>query len=100
MGDVTLSIYGKDYTVSCDDGEENRVNQLGQYIDAKVRDIAYAGAASSPAHMMVLASLLMADELFESRQNSDNALVEETAQSVERMAMRIDRLATQIEKAV
>lgn len=100
MAELEVSIYGKKYTISCDDGEEQRVVELGQYIDSKVRDIAYAGAASSSPHLLVLASLMITDELFEMRKNAAITNSDEAAQSVENMAQRIEYLANKLEKAV
>jgi cytochrome c oxidase cbb3-type subunit 2 len=37
---VSLNIHGKNYGVSCDPGQENRVSEVGQYVDARARDIA------------------------------------------------------------
>ena len=68
MGEVRIRINGRDYDVACDDGQESRVKELGQFIDKTYRDIAKAGAASNEAHLFVLTSLVLADEVHELRQ--------------------------------
>ena len=65
MAEVTLSINGRDYGISCDDGQEQRVQDLGMYVDSRLRDIAKAGAASNESHLLVLTSIMLADEIFD-----------------------------------
>ena len=67
MSDVNLSIHGKIYNVACDVGQERRVAELGKYVDARLREIAAAGAATNEAHLLVLTTLVLADEIYELR---------------------------------
>ncbi|MCB1558659.1 MAG: cell division protein ZapA [Alphaproteobacteria bacterium] len=64
MADITLQIDGKQYHVACDDGQEDRVFQLGNYVEQRVREVADA-AAGSKSQAMMLTSLLLADEVFD-----------------------------------
>lgn len=102
MANVTLTILGKSYSIACDDGQENRVSALGNYVDQKLGDIARAGAASSDSHLFVLASLVLADEIFEMR-DSLAALGEQVEgaqamqQEEEMLAETINKLAFRIE---
>jgi cell division protein ZapA len=70
MTEVTLMIHGRTYGVGCDDGQEKRVRELGQYIDKRVKEIAGAGGAATEAHLLVLSALVLADELFEAREHA------------------------------
>ncbi len=84
MSEVNLLIRGRSYGVGCDDGQEKRVKELGQYIDRKVREIGGgAGAAATEAHLLVLACLVMADELFETREGIQSIRAQMTAQTRE-----------------
>lgn len=69
MAEITLNIHGKNYGISCDDGQENRVREVGHYVDTRVRDISSAGAASNENHLLVLTALVLADEIKELREN-------------------------------
>ncbi|MCP4355092.1 MAG: cell division protein ZapA [Proteobacteria bacterium] len=68
MAEVTIAIKGRQYDISCDDGQELRVNDLAKYIDRKVIAINKSGAAKNESHLMVLATLVLADELFETKE--------------------------------
>lgn len=107
MGEVNLMINGRAYSITCDDGQEQRVNNLGLYVDSRVKEIAKAGAATNETHLLVLASLMLADEVYDLRegvapvanganQNEDEALV---ISAIDSLAERIDTIASRIQEA-
>jgi cell division protein ZapA len=63
---VEISINGRGYTVACDDGQEDRVRELGAFVDDKLKTL--GGGGASEAQLLVLTSLVLADELIELRQ--------------------------------
>lgn len=65
MAEVNLAIHGKSYAIACDDGQEPRVEEVGRYVDFRVREIAAAGAAGNENHLLVLTALVLADEIKE-----------------------------------
>lgn len=65
MSEVNLAIHGKSYAIACDDGQESRVEEVGRYVDFRVREIAAAGAAGNENHLLVLTALVLADEIKE-----------------------------------
>jgi cell division protein ZapA len=71
MPEVNLMIHGRSYGVGCDDGQEKRVRELGQYIDKRMQEIAsVSGGIASESHLMLLATLMLTDELFETREGT------------------------------
>ncbi|MAM35359.1 MAG: hypothetical protein CMH28_09830 [Micavibrio sp.] len=70
MAQVSININGRQYGISCDDGQEQRVRDLATYINASVGDIASAGAAQNEAHLLVLAALVLTDEVFELKEKN------------------------------
>jgi cell division protein ZapA len=82
MAEVNLSIHGKSYGISCDDGQEGRVVELGRYVDDRLKDISTAGAATNESHMLVLAALVLADEIYELRQSSNENIPSEQQTTV------------------
>lgn len=67
MAEAVISINGRQYNIACDPGQEQRVQDLAAFVDSRLKQIAQAGGGSSDAHLLVLTSLIMADELFETR---------------------------------
>ncbi len=75
MAEVTIYINGRSYDISCDSGQEGRIVDLASYIDQRLQLISRSGAAYNDAHLMVLTSLVLADELFDAREGLAPATV-------------------------
>ncbi len=111
MAEVSITINGRHYGISCEDGQEARVRDLGHYVDARLKDIARAGAANSEAHLLVLTTLLLADEIFDLRNDVSylDAQVRQTEEvrneegalvgAIEQIAERIEKVAGRIQNA-
>lgn len=72
MPNIALNINGRSYNIACEEGQESRLQQLGEFIDGRMGDIAAAGVARTESHLMVLTALVLADELFDLRENAAN----------------------------
>ena len=111
MSEVTVSINGRNYGISCDPGQERRVKDLGHYVDQRLKEIARAGAGGNESHLLVLTSLMLADEVFDTRDDladanerasrSGEMEEEETmaARAINHLAGRISLIAERIQKA-
>ncbi len=106
MAEVTLTINGRNYGISCEDGQEQRLTELGHYVDTRIREISKAGAASNESHLLVLAGLVLADEIFDLRDGTGvaaNGISQEEekaiVQSIDYLAERINTIASRIQKA-
>ena len=75
MSEVTLKINNRGYSLACDEGQEQRLVDLSHYVDSRLQDIAAAGAAAGESHLLVLTSLVLADEIYDLR--SDIAALQE-----------------------
>jgi cell division protein ZapA len=60
---VDITVNGRRHSVQCGEGEEPRVRGLAQYIDRKIAELAIDGTKIGDARLMLLASLMIADEL-------------------------------------
>lgn len=67
MAQVTVRINGFAYTIGCKDGEEAHLLSMAREVDARIETIKAAAGQSGEARMLVMAALLMADDLFEQR---------------------------------
>ncbi len=68
MAEVTITINGRHYDISCDSGQEGRIIDLAGYIDQKISQISQTGAAYNDSHLQILTLLVVADELFEKKE--------------------------------
>ena len=67
MAQVTLRINGYAYTLGCKDGEERHLESMGAEVSRRIDGVRLAAGPSGEARMLVMAALLMADDLFELR---------------------------------
>src|SRR5689334_18083318 len=65
MAQVTIRINGYAYTVGCQDGEEQHLLAMAGEVERRIDMIKASAGPSGEARMLVMASLLMADDLFE-----------------------------------
>lgn len=111
MAEVSVSINNKQYTIACDEGQEQRVVDLAAHVDGRLQEIAAMGAGVTDAHLLVLNSIMMADELMDARDNAANAnqapldglqitKEDEAAitSAIDQMAERINAIAGNLQK--
>jgi len=109
MAQLEISINDRTFKVGCEDGQEARLRELAAYVDAKVRGLVRQVGSGSDLHLMVLASLLLADEVFDlmeapsqsaKEEESDGGMVleSETATEVDALAHRIEGIAAGLER--
>ena len=126
MPEVNITIDGRYYAIQCDVGQETRVIELGKYVDARVKDMKSSGAGTQQAsQLMVLTSLVLADEIYELRNQLEQAKYainqpaptpretpkpivyqglepqqsKEIADKIAKLAARVDTLAKRVKKA-
>ncbi len=63
MAQLTIQINGYAYTVGCEDGQESHLEAMAGQVEQRVNSIKALGGPSGEARLLMLASLLMADEL-------------------------------------
>src|SRR4051812_46553672 len=63
MGQVVVKVNGREFPLSCADGQEPRIRRLAQYVDAKVGDFTKILGQVGEARLVLLAALVIADEL-------------------------------------
>lgn len=73
MAQVTVKINGYAYTVGCEDGQESHLQAMAAQVEKRIDSIKALGTASGEARLLVLAALLMADELHDLRVELDAA---------------------------
>jgi len=74
---VDITINGRLYAVACGEGEEDRVRELAGMVDSRVRQLVGPNptGAVGETHLLVLAGLMLADELSEAGAGAAPAVV-------------------------
>ncbi len=100
MGEVTVPVNGRSFAITCDDGQEPRIRRLAQYVDAKVAEFVSSIGQVGEARLLLLAALVIADELSDARdvsQQEHNRAADATADGIEGMAKRVEAIAARLE---
>jgi cell division protein ZapA len=63
LAQVTVRINGYAYTVGCEDGQEAHLTRMAEQVEGRIESIKAMAGQSGEAKLLVLAALLMADEL-------------------------------------
>ena len=111
MAEITLRIHGRNYDITCDDGQQPHLEDLARYLDARVEQLSQSVGQVDEARLLVMVALLVADELHNALQEVDGlkALIEErqersgrteaaTAAAIEACAQRIEDVAARLGK--
>lgn len=115
MAEVSLSINGRTYEIACDDGQEERLQVLAGYLDMRVAELTEQMGQVGELRLLVMAALLIADELqdalsqldaLEQAQEAGNGGVaddslagEALAGALEDCALRLEKIAARLEGA-
>ena len=111
MAEIKININGRQFGIACDDGQEQRVQELASHVNSRLREIAASGGATNESHLLVLTSLVMADEMFDMKAAAANGnsaplgglqITQEDESSIvnaiDQMANRIDTIAGNLQK--
>ena len=101
MADVSLNIGGRTYSIACRDGGEDHLRQLGMQVDAKAAEASRAVGNATEARTLLLAALLLADELGDARAGKapppQIGLSPAVAEALLRLAERVEAMADSLE---
>ncbi len=65
MPEISLNINERNYQVTCDDGQEEHLRRLAGHLDERIQGLVGAVGQVGEGRLLVMASLMVADELFE-----------------------------------
>lgn len=97
MAQVTLTIGNRRYDLACRDGEEAHLRALGSMVDQRAAQAARAVGEANEARQLVMAALLLADELNDMRVGAPDPAATQTARALDALAHRVEELARRLE---
>ena len=97
MAQVNITVCNQNFLIACEDGQEDRLLDLSKIVDDKVGELAAQVGQVGQTRLLVMAALVIADELVDLRetekltpvQNSDDkavACIEELSKRIEKIA--------------
>jgi cell division protein ZapA len=98
MAEVAVTINGRVYQMACDDGQEEHLLALSHKVGSRVEELANSVGQVGDARLLVMTSLLIADELSDLRAEIDELRAEAERQIGElEDASRLENVADDIE---
>ncbi len=78
MAEVTIRVGGRQYPLTCRDGEETRLAELGRGLDARAAALSQTLGAMGEGRLLIALALTLADELHEA-----DTVIEQLAARIE-----------------
>src|SRR5215212_8970264 len=106
MAQLVVKVNGREFPLTCADGQETRTRRLAQYVDSKVAEFTKTVGQVGEARLILLAALVIADELSDAnealrqernRQGPSGGGDPGTASGIRSMAERIESVADRFE---
>lgn len=107
MSQVEIRVNGREYRVTCEAGQEDRLQKLAAFLDKRASAMAAGLPDISDARLMLLSALTICDELFEARDQitdfdgASDALDPDTmggaARAVDAAARRVSEIAAKLD---
>ena len=114
MGQLSVTINGRDYSIACDDGQEEHLTRLSDYLNSRISELVTVVGQVGDTRLLVMLGLLIADELSDafaelaSERGEDGAgdlpvdghkreSMEDAAVAIETLAERMEAIAGQLE---
>ena len=108
MGQVSITVNNRTYQVACDDGQEAHLSKLGDYVNKRVDQLIASVGQAGESRLLVMVSLLLADELSDIYAQSSGSEIEdennsgrldETSVFLEKLASRLEKIALDVERS-
>ena len=111
MARLAVRVNGRDFALTCADGQESRLRRLAQYVDGKVGEFAKELGQVGEARLILLAALAIADELSDANDaleqerslalspvaEPDNATQASAASGLDDITRRIEAIAARLD---
>ncbi len=108
MTALRLLIGGREYDLACDDGQETHLKNIARTLDQRVRGLSEALGKPTESQLMILAALMLTDELQDTKKEVEQLRhdIQNSSQSFERnkqielenaIALTINNIADRIE---
>ena len=107
MSQVEIRVNGREYRVTCEEGQEERLQRLAAFLDKRASAMSAGLPDISDARLMLLSALTICDELFEARDRleemngASDLLDPETmggaGRAIDAAAKRVSEIAAKLE---
>tara|TARA_B100000700_G_C14789262_1_gene735036 strand:- start:109 stop:555 length:447 start_codon:yes stop_codon:yes gene_type:complete len=76
MANVNIKFNGKEYLLSCDDGQEEHLQELSEHLTEKFNSLKSSLGSIGENKLLLITSITVMDEYFETKKNVDKKKIE------------------------
>ena len=76
MANVNIKFNGKEFLLSCDDGQEEHLEELSLYLNNKFNDLKHSLGNIGENKLMLITSIKVMDEYFETKKKIEEQKIE------------------------
>jgi cell division protein ZapA len=98
MPKIIVTLYGREYHLNCEEGQEKRLLEISQMVDRKMRTVAAKAGNTTEPRLFMLTCLMLADELMEGQETGEKLQREEEdilVAAIEQIRGRVANLITE-----
>ncbi|MEE2694459.1 MAG: cell division protein ZapA [Pseudomonadota bacterium] len=110
MPEVSVQINEREYTVVCEEGEEDHLIRLGRYVDKHVKERAKSVGHIRPlgeAHLLAMVCLEIADKLSDANELAhatkdavSDSVLEQSSETLNRAAVSAERMVDRLDEVL
>jgi len=78
MANVNIKFNGKEFLLSCEDGQEDHLEELSLHLNKKFNDLKNSLGNIGENKLLLISSIKIMDEYFETKKKNDNKKIEIT----------------------
>ncbi len=98
MPEFNVTINGRNYAIACDEGQEEHIGRLAGYVKVRVEELVDSVGQIGDARLLLMASLLVSDELSDAYADLATLQAGEVAKVPTDAASASDDAATKLEE--
>jgi len=102
MSKRAVTLYGKEYNVNCDPGQESRLDEIVRFVEDRMGKVAGGVGNTTESRLLMLTCLHIADELLDLRRKAEQAALDNEdlfVTAVDHLRERVALIASQVGSA-
>ena len=99
MANVNIKFNGKEFLLSCEDGQEEHLEELALYLNEKFNNLKNSLGNIGESKLLLITSISVLDEYYETRKKIDEQKKEiEFSEKIDELNQETDTLLEEIDK--
>jgi cell division protein ZapA len=98
MSKLAITLYGRQYSVNCNPGEEDRLKQIVRLVENKMQEVVGRVGNTTEPRLLMLTCLSLADQWLDIEHQAKESLAQEEdllVAAVEHLRQRVAHIASQ-----